>query len=369
MTHPFASAIAYPWTRPEAGRLYDLLARDITNVKQIDILIKKASADLPQLNLNQAPGEVWKDGLEDIARAGALLALCRVLVGLANVPDVSAAAQVMLDARSVVEKRIMPQGRITVDREALRRRLAQLAAQDDGPDAIKVLLVRGGRRTGKTWSRHLFERAAHEQGAKMTYIYQGMVASVGGLIDKLFSTLDASDRKPPPDETSPEAWYDQVCYRLPEAAERFGRPLWIAMDDLGPGPDGKTPLLDPEIRTFFDQFALHLLDPAVHRWFRLLLIHYPDGPVPTRWDEELWQEDRTREEDIEEADIEAVIHEWLTDHDRKLPEEEVQHLAAEVFANADAPLPPGHPYCDAPRLRRIHKELVARLRDLGGQPP
>ncbi len=44
----------------------------------------------------------------------------------------------------------------------------------------------------------------------------------------------------------------------------------------------------PEIREFFDQSALHLFDSAVHEWFRLMLIHYPDGPVPTEWDSELW---------------------------------------------------------------------------------
>ncbi len=39
----------------------------------------------------------------------------------------------------------------------------------------------------------------------------------------------------PPQTTTEAARFREVCFRLPEAAARFGHPLWIAVDNLGPG--------------------------------------------------------------------------------------------------------------------------------------
>jgi hypothetical protein len=223
-----------------------------------------------------------------------------------------------------------------------------------------VLLVRGDRKSGKTWSRHLFEQAAREQDARVTYLFEGTVGTVEEVFEKLFGLLQAPELLPETPDTSSVAWHRRVCRCLRQAAEKHGRRLWIAVDDLGPGPDGVTPLLDEEIKSFFDQFALELLDPAMHQWFRLLLIHYPDGPVPTRWEDELWSEDRTRPEDIDPAAVARVVREWLTDHNRQLPEDEVLNVAKQVVASAaQAPLE---------RLPSIQSALMDKLRDLTGTP-
>ncbi len=95
----------------------------------------------------------------------------------------------------------------------------------------------------------------------------------------------------------------------------------------------------------------------MHPWFRLLLIHYPDGPVPSRWERELWAEDRTRAEDLTQEDVADVLRKWADGHGKQIPEADVLDLAAEVVARADG---------DAARLRRIHDELAATLDGLGG---
>ena len=363
MTHPFEGGMRYPWSRPEADQLHKLLASDVTSVARIDLLFKRTVPELPTLNLQQAPGALWKDALEQIATAGALLRLCTILRDEPGLPRVQEAAEAMLAVQPEVEKRISHDGRITVNRAVLRQRLGHLTLQDG---AVKVLLVRGAPKTGKTWSRHLFERVAREQGAEVTYICNGTVGTVADVVDKLFSTLEASDRIPP-QHTTIDAWYKQVCNRLPEVAARRGRPLWIAIDDLGPGTDGVTPLMDKEIRDFFDQFVLHLVDPAVHRWFRLMLIHYPDGQVPTKWESELWEEDRTYRDDVKQEDVAEVLREWRADHGKRMTDDEVVTLAAEVIKHADAPLPGGGPAGDVVRLRRIHDALRTALQGLGGR--
>lgn len=363
MSHPFAGGINYPWARPETAHLYKVLIWDVANAAKIDLLFKKAAPELPPLNTQQASRALWKEALEQIATAGALLTLCRLLLEEPGLPRVWEAAQAVLDAKSAVEKRISIDGRLTVNRATLRRQLTHLCLQDG---AVKVLLVRGGPKTGKTWSRHLFERVAKDHGADVTYIFNGTVGSVVSVVDKLFSILQASDRIPPQD-TSANAWYQQICNRLPEVAARRGRPLWIAVDDLGPGPDGITPLLDPEIRNFFDQFAMHLLDPAVHQWFRLMLIHYPDGAVPTKWERELWEEDRTDPDDLKDEDVAEVLREWAADNGKYLLDKEVLALAADVIARAAASLPPEQSGGEMMRLRGIHDELNSTLEVLGGQ--
>jgi hypothetical protein len=364
MANPFAGAIAYPWHLPEAQLLWEVLVRDIGEKARIDMLFKQAAPGLQPVNLDQAPGAVWKEVLEKIARAGALLALSDDLLRLPGLPEVTRAAQAVQAARPAAERRISRDGRVTIDRGNLRRQLVRLAVDDE---PVKVLVVRGDPKSGKSWSRHLFHQAAQERGATMTYIYNGSVASVNGVIDKLFSALQASDRIPRPDEsdTTPDAWYSRICNRLAEAAERRGQPLWIAVDDLGPGPDGTTPLLDPDIRSFFNQFVVQLLDPSVYRWFRLLLIHYPEGPLPTKWDYEVFAEDRTNPADVGRDDIAAVLEEWAVGRPRML-QDELRRLVDEVMARGDALVPAGQPGSDMPRLRRLQEQLAATLQQLGG---
>jgi hypothetical protein len=195
-----------------------------------------------------------------------------------------------------------------------------------------------------------------------------MVVTVKQVILKIYSELGAAQQLPDVDTTL-AAGYQDICLLLPGLAERAGRPLWVAMDDLGPDADGQ-PQLDSEIRKFFDQFALTLEDPSASRWFRLLLIHYPDDlEVPAKWGDDVWKEDRTWPERVSDVHVADVLREWRTEHDRTLLDDEITALAQQVVARADAALPEQDPRSGQPRLRRIHDEVRAELTRLAGGNP
>ena len=149
-------------------------------------------------------------------------------------------------------------------------------------------------------------------------------------------------------------------------AELRGRPLWIAMDDLGAAADGVTPLVDSAVRDFFDQLALTLEDPSANRWLRLLLIDYPDGDAPTRWAEDVWTQDWTRPEEVTAKDVADVLREWRQDSGLTLLDDHIAMRAQDVLDRADAPVPAGDPQANQCRMRRIHDEVRAELADLAG---
>jgi hypothetical protein len=357
--HPFAGGLPYPWDRPEAMALYHVLRQNVVAPNEIVMLVQTAAPDAPALNLNQPPDGVWRDALGAVSLAGGLLALCEQLAANRGRVAVVQAARAVLDAKPAVRRRMDSGGHLVVDRDELRGHLEELAL--DG-SLVKVVLVRGEPRSGKTWSRLLFERAARDRGAKAVYLRSGMIATVGQVVEKLFLTLGAPELVPETDTTD-GAWFQKVCMRLPLAAENRERRLWIAVDDLGYGPDGAS-LMDDDVRTFFQQLALNLADPATHEWFRLLLINYPDGEVPTGWDDNVWKEDRTLPFAITAEHVAEVVREWLADHDLTLLDDQITERSAAVIARADAPAPAGDPRGQQPRVRRIHDEIKAELADL-----
>ncbi|SRR6266545_960196 len=358
MAHPFFDASVYPWHRPEAVILHKALTQAIQNNARIDLLYKQSANNLLPLALGQAPDVIWKEVLENLARApGGLQKLCDAILGDNTLTSYHNAARDVINALPAVEMRIISDNILILDRVTLREKIALLE-----PDAaqVKALLVRGSPRSGKSYSRYLFEGTARDMGAVPVYLCDGIVATVDEVIRELFSALGAS-KKIPPRLTTEDAWYSAVCSKLQEIALDKKQRLWIAVDDLGPAQDG-APLLDTEIRKFFDQFALKLLNPAFGQWFRLMLIHYPDGPVPTKWKREIWAEDRTSDADVVQEHIAEVLRSWSVAHDRKLIENELTGLAGDVVAKADDPLAQGQE--PAPRLQRIHDALAETLRDL-----
>jgi len=175
-----------------------------------------------------------------------------------------------------------------LDRIELRKKL-QLLVPETNP--MTVLLVRGGSNSGKTYGRYLFEWAATKLGAQYLYLFDGLVSNVNDLVLQLFVAFEASDEIPPRNTTE-NAWYKLVCAKLQEIASSKKQALWIAIDDLGLD-EKEVPLLDQDIRNFCNQFALNMMNPLFRKWFRIMLIDYPEGPVPTKWTSEIWTEDRT----------------------------------------------------------------------------
>lgn len=363
MSHPFFDSSSYPWHLPEARRLRTLLFQIIPAIPRIDMLYRSAAPNLPPIALAAAPDVVWKDALDELARNRALRGLCDVLLQTSeaqNNADFRGAIQAVIDAKEAVVAGIVDDLFI-LDRVSLRDQKLTLLESD--ASAVKVLLVRGGPGSGKSYTHHLFERRAQAQGALVVYVDRDLIATVDELILQLFSALESSD-KIPPRPTTDDAWYRAVCIKLAEVAAIKRRQLWLAVDDLGPAPDG-APLLDPEVRRFCDQLALTMKNPVFRQWFRLMLIHYPDGPVPTRWEQGTWVEERTSEADIQQTHVLDQIRAWLTANGRSALEEELKKLADDVIAAADAP-----PAADdaRPRLRRLRDALSATLTALAGRP-
>lgn len=360
MPHPFFDAPKYPWHRPDAGRFHKNLSNSIKIPAQIDLYYRRSAIDPPDITLPQPSSLIWKEALENLTVVRGLEKLCEILdndPSFKNNLEMKQNIRDVINAKSFDETQKFSDNLLVLNRELLRDKLA-LLAPDTSP--VKVLLIRGGIQSGKSHGRYLFERAAYEQGAQPIYIFDGLVATVDEVLNELFCAWgeDKLD-KIPPRNTTEDAWYKNVLLKLKALASEKGKPLWIAVDDLGITPGGG-PLLDPQIRHFFEQFALHLLSPVFRPWFRLLLIHYPDGPVPTKWKRELWSEDRTNEADIGEEDVAKFLKLWSIAQGIKMLEDDVVALAADVISRAEIPL---ESMSGVPRLQRIHDTLTDTLQN------
>jgi hypothetical protein len=339
--------------------LHTVLTLAIKTPNEIDLLYEKSSAAAPPLALNQPPKLIWKEALDNLAVAGALRELCDLLLEELKNKDARKAIEDVLNAVPAVDLQFVPDSVAVLDRVELRSSLTNLESE---ASSVRVLLVRGGPKTGKSQGRFLFERAAKDCGAKVVYLFEGIVVTVDDVVRQLFSALEATSEIPDRGSTTREAWYQAVCVQLQEVAARKKQKMWIAVDDLGPGPgEPPAPLLDREIREFCEQFALNMPNPLFADWFRLMLIHYPEGDVPTRWKHEFWGEDRTSEADIQQTHVEEFLRSWAAHRDRNLLDDQLTSLAASIVAKVDNAQPGGD---NVPRLKRLHDTVEETLRDL-----
>ena len=247
---------------------------------------------------------------------------------------------------------------VVLDRTLLSQHLGRLRAKGAQK---RVILVRGDPDSGKTHCRHLFELVAREvEERPSVYLDRDLMPTVDDTVGWLFSALNASDRVPPRDST-PEAWYATVLRQLRETAVKEKATLWVAIDDLGFDRDG-VPLIDPEVRNFFEQFVLQMKNPAFADSFRLMLIHYPAGNLPTKWDRNVVLQEITKESDVQQEHVVELLKLWLKKQQLYLPDAAIEKRAAELIARAESPTPPGQE--PAPRLERIHNEVIKELPSL-----
>jgi hypothetical protein len=300
---------------------------------------------------------IWTKLIEELASQGKL----RTLVEMARDDGrVSGFKEVFVEILSrdadpighVINQRVVWKNIYLLDRKDLRRQLAQLEPDEN---LTRVLLVRGESGSGKSHGRHLFNRVAKECGARMTYISEGQVATVREVIELLFSELEALEEIPPT-FTTDDAGYKLVINKLKEIALGKKSHLWIAVDDLGVDLDGN-PLMDAQIRQFFDQFALMLMNPTLGERFRLMLIDYPEE-IPTKWGEEIWAEDRTSRADIQHEHVIELLQEWANAKGRVLTEEQAKDRAMQIVAGGDL--------SESNRLKSIHKILVDTIGQMEG---
>ena len=358
MPHPYFESSVFPLHRAEAVVLLEELRIGFPNTNAIDVLYKQCGDNLPDLHLQEVSVVVWKEALANLTSRGFL----RVLLNKIQ-PQFVANATMQKAIRDIInavpaeEVTLVSDELFVLDRGPLRDKLKEVAS-DTKP--VKVLIVRGSAKSGKSHGRHIFEQLARDKGSEPVYIYPEMAPTVRDLIENLFGALGAMDQIPPA-FTTEEAWYRTACTTLMNVCNKQDKRLWIAVDDLGVDAQG-VPLVDAEVKKFCDVFALNMLNPPFKKNFRLMLIHYPDS-TPTRWKREFWAEERTSEADVKQEHVEELLKKWAITKDKTIVEDQLKTIASEVIANAEAPLPPNE--TPQPRLQRIHDELRKKIVELG----
>ena len=323
------SSQPYPFQLAEAVQLYETLSSLIADAAQIDLLYKRGGgAELEQLNQAWSVRRLWKTALEELSLAGKLTQLLQILVEHPY-EQVRVLANALLTAPPMAYRRVLPGDVLVLDRRNLRE-VIDLMAND--ASRCRVILVRGGPQTGKTHGRYLFEEVGYSRGAEVVYLAEGIVSTVDEVAQMLFGAYDVDAL--PPRDTTEEAWYRTICVELKKLASSHRRPLWIVADSLGDDTSGN-PLLDPEIVRFLEHFAMLLSSPMIGRWFRLMLINYPDKAIPTKWAPELYREDNPSDLDIEVPDVEDGIREWLRSSGRTVHEQQLRKLAHSVMEMAE----------------------------------
>jgi len=362
MSHPFFDAPTYPWGLQEAIDFHKAISSAVAVSARILGFYQMSGGD-PAIgvNLGQAPGDIWREVLDKLTTQGCLKTLLDRIDKEGDFRNNSAYQEVarrVREAEDTTRPQIVSDDVFIVDREGLRRSLTLLEV----PKGLtKVLLVRGSPKSGKSHGRHLFEHVAERRDAVAVYIYAENGGTVDEVIDQLFSALGALDRVPPR-TTTPDAWYKKVWGHLQNVATDKKRQLWIAMDDLGLDAAG-APLLDPEVKRFFDHAVPWMLNPAFRNQFRLMLINYPGDPrgaVPTSWTADYWTEDNPTVGDLAKNHVVAFLEYWTKTRQLQESRENLENLADEVLQKAPA---------EAPGLEGIYIALKKAVAGLGASTP
>jgi hypothetical protein len=352
--HPFFDARRYPWSREDALAAHSALAQAVMTPNQYRLLYEKSGGDLTKLPAQQNAADAWQEILNLLTVARLLKRFTELVIddkGMAAVHDAIRAIQ---NAEDLIPG-VSDEKFVFVDRQRLRSELLKLLG--DAP-MHGVLLVRGPSGSGKSWTRYLLRHVANGLGEEYIYFQEGLVSTVDGVVDQLFAYLGAPGDVPQKLETDP-AWYQRVCRTLQGIAKKKNAVCWVVADDLGVTEDG-TPLMHKEIREFFEQFAQFMSDPEFAQQFRLVLLDYPDGDVPSKW-QDFWVEDRPDEKEVAEGLLAEYLLRRAANMKKQIGEEKAQALARDVLVKADAPQSAPRP---KPRLKMIHDELVGVIQKL-----
>jgi hypothetical protein len=358
MPHPFFDADEFPLYRPEAVRLLNCLIQVCPEVPRIELYYAQSQADLPPLVTHQTPPDIiWSMALKHLTIARALRSFCGVMQRTYSVGTLREVIEVIIAAQAEPLHITVPNpvDILVLDRQTLRAHLAKLASSTS---LLKVLLVTGEARSGKSHSHYLFVRLAELRRANSLYIRAGQVATVEDVVQALYTALGVWDNYPTQDTsyTTDEAWYRDVCYQLLARATSQGRRLWIAVDDLGVDADG-IPLMDQRIRDFFNHFVLHMDNPAFQQAFRLMLIDYPPGATPAKWNPNVWRIDQLTVAGITGQHVEEALQYWAADQQRQIFDQQIKQLATGVMEEAQAQQQTQRLQCIAARVQHYMETL------------
>lgn len=351
MAYMYFNAVSYPWHITEARELHALLCKHIPNSVEIVRIGASCGPDIPQ-PAHGAPTAMWTELLNAIANTGCLREFDAVLREMPLI-HVHAALDKLLNAASPDSEHWILDSCIFINRVKLRKALATLAGAST---TERVLVVRGEGSSGKSWTRHLVMPYASHTGQKCIYIYSGTATTVLEVVNQLCVGLEGTA---PANFSTNIAWYKQVALHLQALAQAKGRGAWIIVDNLGVSGDG-VPQTGPEVCDFFDTFAEFTADPNFAKWFRLILISYPDKK-PIKWLEECFLEDHTAVSDLTQQHISDYLSRWAKKNGKALADSQAMSLSASVLQKAQVPVGNNDRRV---LLRRVHDELRSVLETL-----
>ncbi len=368
MAHPFFEVITFPFNREEGKALYNILKQAEKNIARIRNIYDQCAANLPSLTLSAGPDNLWDEVLRNLTSFGALKNLCDLIkIQFAGQQLILDAINAVEKAKSASEKKIFSKDIFILDCDGPREAINKITEDS----TAKVLLIRGKKKSGKTHCRYIFESIAKEKDITPVYLYDPVTTTVEDVIKSIFSSMGVADSEIPKlntgnplnKNTTNYAWYKEVCTKLKQLATQQGKKTWIVADDLGYVDDDKElgPILDEEIRRFFELFALFLMDPSFAKYFRLLLISYAEQGVPTNWKEVMWMEISTDENSIQQIHVEGFLKEWKTEEKKDMLDQELITLAGEIIALAANP--PAE-IAKLSRPERIHRILTGKLDEI-----
>ena len=355
MSHPFFDASRWPGSRPEAIALYRALSAAIQEAPRIRIFYDQSAEGLPGINFQQAYDVLWVEVLEKITSSGAFRKLCLIIKEA--YPGNAALQKAIADienAKGVMAMRIVDEDVLVLDRLQLRNALARIAPETT---RAKIVLIRGHQKSGKSHAKHLFELMARENDAWPIYLTAGDVSTLNQVLNRLFGLFAVDAAPPPAGDSSAEAWYRAICAKLGSLALHHGKVFWIAMDDLGTDSDG-APLLDTSIKSFFDQLCRHMSDYTFRKFFRLMLIHYPDEQPGFMRPETYVAPDPFSDADIQQRDVEELLEDWRARSGKFLTDEMIREISAEIIAGA------GAAHASSCRLQLVHDLLLNKIQQL-----
>ncbi|ACU60938.1 hypothetical protein [Chitinophaga pinensis] len=373
MDHPFFDASEFPFHRNESKALLRNLCIIAPNPAAIRLIYKEIGPNLPLLTWSERADIMWSEAMEKITPYGFFSSFISYLkTRHATVKALMDVIELIENAIPARDERFFSDDIFILDLKLQRPTIDKTTADST---MANVLLVRGKSGSGKSHCRFIYENVSKERQAKVVYIYGGMCPDVKSTIEYIYGSLGIDPiHIPPRDATSNEAWYKSICIDLKKVAtqitDKTGKlvKMWIAMDDLGyedaPDENGTmrpAPIIDSEIRSFFEQFALFTFDASFARHFRLMLINYAEPKIPSKWKANSWLEITTDENAIQQPDVEDFIKYWLRARKKTMLDPEISQLAVAIIAAADHPSPDMAVF---PRLQRIHDILRSRLEQL-----
>jgi hypothetical protein len=354
MAHPLFDDPRFRMDIQEGLHLYEQLCLHYPSAQDIRIVYARCSSNLPPLR-DDSPHRMWAEALSNIARELRLRRLCEYLL-TRTMPKLVEAVHRILGMRDFVERTVLGADDLPfLDRKELRGYL-EAVARESSP--LKVIVVRGERFSGRTWTRHLVESVAEARKELVAYYGRGNLFDLDTLVSDLFATFKV-DR--PPQFTTSAAGYNNLCTKLAAAARDSNARCWLIVDDLD-ADQNRNSHIDSAILAFFDQFVAAMANPMVRSWFRLVLIAYPaEQPTPTRWEAEHFRIDEPSIDTPDRNHVLEHLEAWAASRGRALLTEEREAMGHRIMQAVD-----GATRHD--RLSTLRKTIAIETARLEGAP-